>query len=122
LIADAQSAGLTVQSQVTLDAELAPALDLAAYRIIQEALTNALRHADDTIAHVAVRYRTDRLELEVANDGHGNRRSPDHAGGGRGLIGIQERVALFGGDLEAGPSAGGGFVVRCRFPLTTGRP
>jgi signal transduction histidine kinase len=118
-----EDAGLPVE--LTIEGEEVPlprSLDQSAYRIIQEALTNALRHAGDTIAHVAVRYRTDRLELEVANHSHGNRRPPDHAGGGRGLIGIRERVALFGGELEAGPVAGGGFVVRCRFPLTTGRP
>jgi signal transduction histidine kinase len=97
-------------------------LDQSAYRIIQEALTNALRHAGGTIAHVAVRYRNDRLELEVANDGRDNGRPRNHPGGGRGLIGIRERVALFGGELEAGPKAEGGFVVRCGFPLTTGRP
>jgi signal transduction histidine kinase len=67
---------------------------------------------------VAIRYRGEQLELEVANDARGARRPPPHAGGGRGLIGIRERVALFGGDLEAGPLAGGGFAVRCRFPLT----
>ena len=117
-----EDAGLPVE--ITIEGDEIPlprSLDQSAYRIIQEALTNALRHAGDTIAHVAVRYRTDRLELEVANDGSGNR-PPDHAGGGRGLIGIRERVALFGGELEAGPRAGGGFVVRCGFPLTTGRP
>ena len=118
-----EDAGLPVELSIEGDEVPLPrSLDQSAYRIIQEALTNALRHAGDTIAHVAVRYRTDRLELEVANDSHGNRRPPDHTGGGRGLIGIQERVALFGGELEAGPSAGGGFVVRCRLPLTTGRP
>jgi signal transduction histidine kinase len=118
-----EDAGLPVE--ITVEGDQVPlprSLDQSAYRIIQEALTNALRHADDTIAHVAVRYQADRLELEVANDGHGNRRPPDHEGGGRGLIGIQERVALFGGELDAGPRAGGGFVVRCRLPLTTGRP
>jgi len=117
-----EDAGLPVE--ITIEGDEVPlprSLDQSAYRIIQEALTNALRHAGNTIAHVAVRYRTDRLELEVANDSHGNRRLPDHAGGGRGLIGIRERVALFGGELEAGPRAGGGFVVRCRLPLTTGR-
>jgi signal transduction histidine kinase len=118
-----EDAGLPVE--ITIEGDQVPlprSLDQSAYRIIQEALTNALRHAGDTIAHVAVRYRADRLELEVANDSHGNRRPADHTGGGRGLIGIQERVALFGGELEAGPRAGGGFVVRCGFPLTTGRP
>jgi signal transduction histidine kinase len=111
--------------ELTIEGEQVPlprSLDQSAYRIIQEALTNALRHAGDTIAHVAVRYRSEQLELEVANDARDNRRLRPHPGGGRGLIGIRERVALFGGELEAGPRAGGGFVVRCRFPLTTGRP
>ena len=119
-----EDAGLPVE--ITIEGNEVPlprSLDQSAYRIIQEALTNALRHAGGTIAHIAVRYRNDRLELEVANDGRENRRPQNHhPGGGRGLIGIRERVALFGGDLEAGPRAGGGFVVRCRFPLTTSRP
>jgi signal transduction histidine kinase len=118
-----EDSGLPVE--ITIEGDEVPlprSLDQSAYRIIQEALTNALRHAGGTIAHVAVRYRNDRLELEVANDGRDNRRGQNHPGGGRGLIGIRERVALFGGDLEAGPRAGGGFVVRCRFPLTTSRP
>jgi signal transduction histidine kinase len=119
-----EDAGLPVE--LTIEGEEVPlprSLDQSAYRILQEALTNALRHAGGTIAHVAVRYRNDRLELEVANDGREDRRPQNHhPGGGRGLIGIRERVALFGGDLEAGPRAGGGFVVRCRFPLTTSRP
>jgi signal transduction histidine kinase len=119
-----EDAGLPVE--ITIEGNEVPlprSLDQSAYRILQEALTNALRHAGGTIAHVAVRYRNDRLELEVANDGREDRRPQNHRpGGGRGLIGIRERVALFGGDLEAGPRAGGGFVVRCRFPLTTSRP
>jgi signal transduction histidine kinase len=118
-----EDAGLPVE--LTLEGDEVPlprSLDQSAYRIIQEALTNALRHAGGTVAHVAVRFRTDRLELEVANDGRNNQRPRDHTGGGRGLIGIRERVALFGGELEAGPRAGGGFVVRCRFPLTANRP
>jgi signal transduction histidine kinase len=118
-----EDAGLPVE--LTIEGDQVPlprSLDQSAYRIIQEALTNALRHAGGTIAHVAVRYRTDRLELEVVNDGRENRRPHHHAGGGRGLIGIRERVALFGGELEAGPRAEGGFVVRCRFPLTANRP
>jgi signal transduction histidine kinase len=118
-----EDAGLPVE--LTLEGDEVPlprSLDQSAYRIIQEALTNALRHAGGTVAHVAVRFRTEQLELEVANDGRNNQRPRDHTGGGRGLIGIRERVALFGGELEAGPRAGGGFVVRCRFPLTANRP
>jgi signal transduction histidine kinase len=117
-----QDAGLPVEITVEGDAVPLPrSLDQSAYRIIQEALTNALRHAG-AAAHVAIRYGDDQLELEVANDGRGSRRSRSHQGGGRGLIGIRERVALFGGDLEAGPRAAGGFVVRCRLPLTATRP
>jgi signal transduction histidine kinase len=118
-----EDAGLPVE--ISIEGEEVPlprSLDQSAYRIIQEALTNALRHAGDTIAHVAVRYRSEQLELEVANDARDTRRPRPHPGGGRGLIGIRERVALFGGELEAGPKAGGGFVVRCRFPLTANRP
>jgi signal transduction histidine kinase len=120
-----EDSGLPVEITIEGDQVSLPrSLDQSAYRIIQEALTNALRHAGGTIAHVAVRYRSDRLELEVADDGRENRRLRNHpvGVGGRGLIGIRERVALFGGDLEAGPKAGGGFVVRCRFPLTANRP
>jgi signal transduction histidine kinase len=114
-----EDAGLPVEITVEgTEVPLPRSLDQSAYRIIQEALTNALRHADGAAARVAIRYRGEQLELEVANDARGTRRPPPHAGGGRGLIGIRERVALFGGDLEAGPLAGGGFAVRCRFPLT----
>jgi signal transduction histidine kinase len=118
-----EDAGLPVE--ITIEGDEVPlprSLDQSAYRIIQEALTNALRHAGGTIAHVAVRYRNDRLELEVANDGRDNRTPQNQPGGGRGLIGIRERVALFGGEFEAGPKAEGGFVVRCLFPLTANRP
>jgi signal transduction histidine kinase len=118
-----EDAGLPVEITIEGDQVSLPrSLDQSAYRIIQEALTNALRHAGGTIAHVAVRYRAEQLELEVANQTRANRRPRPHPGGGRGLIGMRERVALFGGELEAGPKAGGGFVVRCRFPLTAGRP
>ena len=134
-----EDSGLPVE--ISIQGEEVPlprSLDQSAYRIIQEALTNALRHAGGTSAHVEVRYCDDRLELEVANDGRGKaaaesalesafgQRSDDSGrqgrGPGRGLIGIRERVALFGGELEAGPRAGGGFVVRCRLPLTVSRP
>jgi signal transduction histidine kinase len=118
-----EDSGLPVEISIQGQAVPLPrSLDQSAYRIVQEALTNALRHAGGSTAHVAVRYCHDRLELEVANDGRSPRRTQDHPGGRRGLIGIRERVALFGGELEAGPRAGGGFVVRCRLPLTASRP
>jgi signal transduction histidine kinase len=117
-----EDSGLAVKVSIEgQQVSLPRSLDQSAYRIIQEALTNALRHAGGAIAHVVVRYRDNQLELEVADDGSQSHEPQKHAAGGRGLIGIRERVAMFGGDLDAGPRPGGGFVVRCRFPLTAGR-
>jgi signal transduction histidine kinase len=117
-----QDSGLAVEVSIEgQQVSLPRSLDQSAYRIIQEALTNALRHAGGAIAHVVVRYRDHQLELEVADDGRQTPGPREQAGGGRGLIGIRERVAMFGGDLDAGPRPGGGFVVRCRFPLTAAR-
>jgi signal transduction histidine kinase len=89
---------------------------VSGYRIVQEALTNVLKHAGPARARVIVRYSGRELELEIADDGRGA------AGGGdtgHGLVGMRERVALYGGDFDAGASNGGGFVVRARLPLTT---
>ena len=102
--------------------ELPAGIDLAAYRVIQEALTNALRHAGPTAARVVVRFLSDRLELEITDGGGGETTKP--SGGaewqhGHGLIGMRERTALYGGTLEAGPRPGGGFAVRVRLPLAT---
>jgi signal transduction histidine kinase len=94
---------------------LSPGIDLSAYRIVQEALTNALRHAGGASARVVVRYEPDALELEIADDGPGPPADPE-ASGGHGLIGMRERVQLFGGELEAGPRPSGGFLVRARLP------
>jgi signal transduction histidine kinase len=118
-----EDSGLPVEITIEGDEVTLPrSLDQSAYRIIQEALTNALRHARGAIAHVAVRYQSDHVELEVANDERENQGAQDHSGGGRGLIGMRERVAMFGGHLEAWPRPEGGFVVRCRLPLTASRP
>ena len=86
-------------------AELAPGIDVSAYRIVQEALTNALKHAGRARATVHVRYRADAVELEVVDDGLGN---GDAGGSGHGLVGIRERVGVYGGELEAGPQPEGG--------------
>jgi signal transduction histidine kinase len=95
---------------------LPPGVDLAAYRLVQEALTNSLKHAGAAHARVWLRYAGDALEIEVADDGRG---PPVDGSGtaGQGLIGMRERVALFNGSLEAGARQGGGFVVRARIPL-----
>lgn len=94
--------------------ELPPGIDVSAFRIVQEALTNALKHAGPARAHVFVRYRADELELEVLDDGAGaaSVRSPGH-----GLVGIRERVGIYGGELESGDRPGGGYAVRARLPL-----
>jgi signal transduction histidine kinase len=90
---------------------LPPGVDLSAYRIVQEALTNVLKHAHATRAEVLVCYHMSELELEVSDDGH----SPvDPAGGGHGLVGMRERVALYGGVLEAGRRDGGGYRLHAR--------
>jgi signal transduction histidine kinase len=84
------------------------------YRVVQEALTNIVRHANATRAWATLRWLPDTLEVEVADNGGGGA-SP--ANGGHGLVGIGERVSLLGGVLETGPAADGGFSVRARFPL-----
>jgi len=92
-------------------------LDLSAYRIVQEALTNTLKHAGDAHARVTVRYAPGSLELEVVDDGSGDGKGH---GTGNGLIGMRERVALYGGELQAGRRATGGYSVKARLPLGAG--
>ncbi|MDQ3934540.1 MAG: hypothetical protein M3340_07900 [Actinomycetota bacterium] len=83
--------------------------------MIQEALTNTIKHARAERATVRVSYGESELELAVADDGAGG--AAELPSGGHGLVGMRERVLLYGGELEAGPRAGGGFEVRARFPL-----
>ncbi len=96
---------------------LPASLDLSAYRIVQEALTNTLKHAGKARATVTVRYEDEALALEVLDDGRGVTPTVASAAGGRGLLGMRERVATFRGELEAGPRTEGGFGVRVRLPL-----
>jgi signal transduction histidine kinase len=91
-------------------------LDLSAYRIVQEGLTNALKHSGAAEAEVTVRYAPEELEIEVRDDGQGVTGS-DGLGLGHGLVGIRERVTIYGGEMSAGPAAGGGFVLSTRLPL-----
>ena len=113
-----REAGLPVELTVAGDVRPLPAsLDLTAYRLVQEALTNTLKHAGKTRATVRVEYETDVLAIEVLDEGRGV--TPATAGGGRGLVGMRERVATFRGELVAGPRAEGGFAVRARLPLET---
>jgi len=115
LVAQARAGGLPVELTVEGErAALPPGVDLAAYRIVQEALTNARKHGGPARAHVALRYGREALELEVTNDGGA---SANDGSGGHGLVGMRERVALYGGELEAGPRASGGYAVRARLPV-----
>jgi signal transduction histidine kinase len=116
LVDQVRAAGLTVELIVEgRRPELPPSVDLSAYRIVQEALTNTLKHAGASRARVVVRQGDGALEIEVVDDGRGA--VDDGAPGGHGIIGMRERAALFGGDLDAGPAPGGGFAVHARIPL-----
>lgn len=98
---------------------LPPGLDLSVYRIVQEALTNTLKHAGPARSTVAVRYHTDAIEVEINDDGSDPRRSVNGSQVGRGLIGMRERAALFGGTLVAEHRPTGGFRVHARLPVST---
>jgi signal transduction histidine kinase len=115
LVAGVAGAGRPVELRVEGDpVELPPAVDLAAYRVVQEALTNVVKHAGPAAASVRVAYRPAEVEVEVADDGAGPADGAD--GAGSGIAGMRERVAAAGGTLEAGPRPGGGFAVRARLP------
>jgi signal transduction histidine kinase len=115
LLDGVRAAGLPVALEVEgAPRELPPGIDLAAYRVVQEALTNALKYAGPAHAWVAVTWSDAELELEIANDGKGD---GDGTGGGHGLAGMRERVSLYGGEIESGERSGGGYVVRARLPL-----
>ncbi len=108
-------AGLPVELHVDGNPVPLPrGIDLSAYRIVQEGLTNALKHAQASDADVTVRYRPDELEIEVRDNGHGTATSD---GLGHGLIGVRERVKIYGGKMTAGTAAEGGFVLSTRLPL-----
>ena len=115
LVAQVREAGLPVQLAVEGEPrELPLGVDLSAYRVVQEALTNALKYAGRARATVTVRYGADDLSIEVTDDGRGE---ASGNGGGHGLIGMRERVGVFGGTFAAGPREGGGFSVSARLPL-----
>jgi signal transduction histidine kinase len=110
---DLRSAGMAVTVAVSGEpVSLPPSVDASGYRIVQEGLTNVLKHAPGARAEVVVAYLAGALELSVTDDGQGGDR-----GNGYGLAGIRERVAVFGGELEAGPGPGGGWRLCARLPL-----
>lgn len=116
LVGTVREAGLPVELAVEGEPrELPPGVDLSAYRVVQEALTNALKYAGPARAWVTVRWRERELELEIANDGRSTAIGSD--GGGHGLAGMSERVSLYGGSIETGVRGGGGFVVTAHLPF-----
>jgi signal transduction histidine kinase len=117
LLAQVREAGLPVELAVEgSPATLPQGIDLSAYRIVQEGLTNALKHAGPAHARVLVRYTPGELELEVSDDGRGPSNGGSN-GSGQGLVGMRERVSLYGGELHTSRGDDGGYVVQARLPL-----
>ncbi len=120
LLEEVTRAGLPVELHVDGDPFPLPrGVDLSAYRIVQEGLTNALKHARATTANVTVRYALDELHIEVRDNGVGTSTTD---GLGHGLVGVRERVKIYGGEMSAGAANGGGFVLSTRLPLSGDRP
>jgi signal transduction histidine kinase len=117
LAAHVRDAGLPVDVVVKGNVDrLPPGVDLSAYRLVQEGLTNALKHAGPARARVFVNCGTDEVEVEVIDDGRGLNGKGDSTGG-HGLTGMRERVSMLGGQIEVGPRDSGGFALRARLPL-----
>ena len=116
LVTSTADAGVKVQLEVRgSQRDLPPGVDLAAYRIVQEALTNVVKHARTTACRVVVTYERDAVAVEITDEGHG---APAAAARpGHGIAGMAERAGLYGGELHAGPLPGGGFRVAARLPL-----
>ncbi|UBU12495.1 sensor histidine kinase [Nonomuraea gerenzanensis] len=116
LVEQTRQAGQPVRlTEEGTPAQSAGSAEFVTYRVVQEALTNALKHAHGSATVVRVRYGEKEITVEVGNDGSGSRGAAP-AGSGRGLAGLRERVAALGGEFSADPQAGGGFVVRARIP------
>jgi signal transduction histidine kinase len=121
LVSQAAAAGIDVHTETEGDVHPLPfGVDVAAYRIVQEALTNVARHAGQASATVRLDYGDDELTVEVDDDGNGASATSTH-GSGKGVVGMRERAAALGGELEAGPKPEGGFRVRARLPLEGAR-
>jgi signal transduction histidine kinase len=115
LVAQARESGLPVELRIEGEpTQLPPGVDLTAYRLVQEGLTNAIKHARASKADVVVRYGDGTVEVVVTDDGPGG---GDGGGGGHGLVGMRERVTVYGGELEAGPRPEGGYSLRARLPV-----
>jgi signal transduction histidine kinase len=117
LAARARAAGLSVHVHVEGErVDLPAGVELTAYRVVQEALTNTLKHGGHAQARVTVSYEPNELVLSIEDDGSGARAELGELGGGHGLVGMRERVELYGGLLQAGSRPDGGFAVRVRLP------
>jgi signal transduction histidine kinase len=115
LIEQARNAGLPVELRVEGEpVELPAGVDLTAYRIVQEGLTNATKHSQAEHAEVLVRYDNGHVEVTISDDGRGGGGGDS---GGHGLVGMRERVSVYGGELEVGPRPEGGFALRVRLPI-----
>jgi signal transduction histidine kinase len=114
LVDEVRASGLPVELHVEgVPNGIPPGVDVSGYRIVQEALTNVLKHAGPAVAHVDVRFGADAVEIDVLDDGRGGLTAP---GTGNGLLGIRERVAVVGGEIDAGPRRDGGFAIHARLP------
>jgi signal transduction histidine kinase len=121
LITGTADAGVRVQLEIRgPQRPVPPGVDLAAYRIIQEALTNVVKHARTTAGRVTVTYTDDALDLEITDDGHSAPAAAMAASAGHGIAGMRERTSLFGGEFHAGPLPERGFRVTARLPLDSG--
>jgi len=117
LVERTRAAGVPVALAVEGERRELPAgVDLAAYRVVQEALTNVVKHGGGAPTDVHVHYRADAVEIRIADRGDGAR-GTELEGSGHGLVGMRERVRMYGGELRAGERAGGGFEVAVRLPL-----
>ena len=124
LVRGVREAGLPVTLRIDGEpCQLSQALGLSAFRIVQEALTNALKHAGPAQAKVTIRYQSAAVEIEIRDTGGGLDGQPGpEQGNGHGLVGMRERVAMFGGEFTAEPAPSGGYLVRARMPFDTRMP
>ncbi len=118
LRATGQPIGLAVSGTAVT---LAPSIDLSVYRVVQEALTNVITHAAGADTHVEIDYSENLLSLTITNDSTGVDKLADRSGGGRGIVGMRERTALFGGKFQAGGTDDGGWRVYATFPIGVSR-
>jgi signal transduction histidine kinase len=122
LVEEIRNSGLPVEIRIIGKEQTIPEIiDVSAYRIIQEALTNILKHAGPAKATVTLKYLHDMIELDISDNGKGKVTNSEKKPGGRGIIGMKERVNLHGGELETGNKPDGGFFVRAKLPLDRGR-